>query len=116
MPQVVQNPSVTDGAMAERLLNLFRKKPSPRCRPYRLLVLIALFSSCELKTSRGVSPSVSVSAMEVSQSLGCSVVLAKQHLFTAETAGVLCRDQSADGVRFHINFFCETSRKRAINH
>ncbi|XP_073009130.1 vacuolar protein sorting-associated protein 36 isoform X2 [Typha latifolia] len=50
---------------------------------------------------KGVSPS------DAAFTLGIAPALAKEHLLTAESKGLLCRDVSADGFRFYINLFKE---------
>ncbi|RZC83309.1 hypothetical protein C5167_046099 [Papaver somniferum] len=48
-----------------------------------------------------------VSASDAAITLGIAPALAKEHLLTAETKGLLCRDVSAEGFRFYINLFKE---------
>ncbi|KAI3894695.1 hypothetical protein MKX03_031625 [Papaver bracteatum] len=48
-----------------------------------------------------------VSASDAAMTLGIAPALAKEHLLTAETKGLLCRDVSAEGFRFYINLFKE---------
>ncbi|XP_019869500.2 vacuolar protein-sorting-associated protein 36 [Aethina tumida] len=47
----------------------------------------------------------SLSAEELSQSLGISVTLAKERLLTTERFGKCCRDDSIQGIRFYPNLF-----------
>lgn len=47
----------------------------------------------------------SVSPVEISHMLKVPVVLAKETLMEIENRGVLCRDESLEGLRFYINFF-----------
>nr|XP_018679484.1 PREDICTED: vacuolar protein sorting-associated protein 36 isoform X1 [Musa acuminata subsp. malaccensis] len=49
----------------------------------------------------GISPS------DAALTLGIAPALAKEHLLTAESKGLLCRDVSPDGFRFFINLFTE---------
>ena len=42
---------------------------------------------------------------EMSTSLGMSVILAKERLLSAEGEGLLCRDDSVEGLRFYPNRF-----------
>lgn len=44
-------------------------------------------------------------ATQVARDLRVSVTLAVEHLRTAETAGLLCRDESVEGTRFYVNPF-----------
>ncbi|CAM9734136.1 unnamed protein product [Ectocarpus sp. 4 AP-2014] len=44
-------------------------------------------------------------ATQVARDLRVSVTLAVEHLRTAETAGLLCRDESVEGTRFYANPF-----------
>lgn len=48
---------------------------------------------------RGISPS------DAAMTLGIAPALAKEHLLTAESKGLLCRDISPEGFRFYINLF-----------
>ncbi|XP_065158250.1 vacuolar protein-sorting-associated protein 36 isoform X1 [Atheta coriaria] len=58
------------------------------------------YATEELITERG-----SLSAEELAQYLGISVVLAKERLKTAENYGRCCRDDSMQGLRFYPNLF-----------
>ncbi|XVE68496.1 hypothetical protein DITRI_Ditri09bG0072600 [Diplodiscus trichospermus] len=49
----------------------------------------------------GISPS------DAAMTLGIAPALAKEHLLTAESKGLLCRDVSPDGFHFYINLFPE---------
>lgn len=49
----------------------------------------------------GISPS------DAAMTLGIAPGLAKEHLLTAESKGLLCRDISPEGFRFYINLFKE---------
>lgn len=53
----------------------------------------------------GISPS------DAALTLGIAPALAKEHLLTAETRGLLCRDVSPDGFRFYANLFKEFDPK-----
>ncbi|KAK6928974.1 Snf8/Vps36 family [Dillenia turbinata] len=48
-----------------------------------------------------------VSASDAAMTLGIAPALAKEHLLTAESKGLLCRDISPDGFRFYVNLFGE---------
>ncbi|CBI32211.3 unnamed protein product, partial [Vitis vinifera] len=48
-----------------------------------------------------------LSASDAAMTLGIAPAMAKEHLLTAESKGFLCRDVSADGFQFYINFFHE---------
>ncbi|KAL3731854.1 hypothetical protein ACJRO7_028682 [Eucalyptus globulus] len=48
-----------------------------------------------------------VSAGDAAMTLGIAPAMAKEHLLTAESRGLLCRDVSPDGFRFYINLFPE---------
>eukprot|EP00271_Cylindrocystis_brebissonii_P013728 TRINITY_DN3390_c0_g1_i1.p1 TRINITY_DN3390_c0_g1~~TRINITY_DN3390_c0_g1_i1.p1 ORF type:complete len:441 (+),score=109.32 TRINITY_DN3390_c0_g1_i1:784-2106(+) len=50
-------------------------------------------------------PREGLSATDAARALGLSPALAKEELLTAESRGILCRDDSVDGLRFHHNFF-----------
>ncbi|KAK7840540.1 vacuolar protein sorting-associated protein 36 [Quercus suber] len=48
-----------------------------------------------------------ISASDAAMTLGIAPGMAKEHLLTAESKGLLCRDISPDGFRFYINLFPE---------
>ncbi|XP_012574305.1 vacuolar protein sorting-associated protein 36 [Cicer arietinum] len=52
----------------------------------------------------GISPS------DAAMTLGVAPAMAKEHLLSAESKGILCRDVSPDGFRFYINLFSEIER------
>ncbi|AET02615.1 vacuolar protein sorting-associated protein 36 [Medicago truncatula] len=52
----------------------------------------------------GISPS------DAARTLGVAPAMAKEHLLSAESKGILCRDVSPDGFRFYINLFPEIDR------
>ncbi|KAL5061895.1 hypothetical protein RYX36_023632 [Vicia faba] len=52
----------------------------------------------------GISPS------DAAMTLGVAPAMAKEHLLSAESKGILCRDVSPDGFRFYINLFPEIDR------
>jgi len=51
----------------------------------------------------GLGPGLS--AGDVARASGVSVAIVREQLLTAEAAGVLCRDQGPEGLRFFRNFF-----------
>ncbi|KAF8403479.1 hypothetical protein HHK36_011583 [Tetracentron sinense] len=53
----------------------------------------------------GISPS------DAAMTLGIAPAMAKEHLLTAESKGILCRDTSPEGFRFYINLFKEIDPK-----
>merc|ERR1712098_346941 len=57
-------------------------------------------SLCNLVESAG-----SLTPEELGQQQGLSVILARERLVSAETEGVLCRDDSVEGLRFFPNLF-----------
>eukprot|EP00898_Chlorokybus_atmophyticus_P007091 jgi/Chlat1/7383/Chrsp6S07420 len=46
-----------------------------------------------------------ISISDAAKALGVAPALAREQLLMAESYGLLCRDESADGLRFHDNFF-----------
>ncbi|KAJ9175361.1 hypothetical protein P3X46_013925 [Hevea brasiliensis] len=48
-----------------------------------------------------------ITASDAAMTLGIAPAMAKEHLLTAESRGILCRDISPDGFRFYINLFPE---------
>ena len=55
----------------------------------------------------GLGPSLTAS--EVAIALRVPVSIAAEHLYTAESAAVLCRDDGPEGLRFFKNFFAHAS-------
>ncbi|XP_059434422.1 vacuolar protein sorting-associated protein 36 [Corylus avellana] len=51
-----------------------------------------------------------ISASDAAITLGIAPAMAKEHLLTAESKGLLCRDISPDGFRFYINLFPEINQ------
>ncbi|KAG2396810.1 Vacuolar protein [Vigna angularis] len=51
-----------------------------------------------------------ISASDAARTLGVAPAMAKEHLLSAESKGLLCRDISPDGFRFYINLFLEIDR------
>ncbi|CAJ1977992.1 unnamed protein product [Sphenostylis stenocarpa] len=52
-----------------------------------------------------------ISASDAARTLGVAPAMAKEHLLSAESKGLLCRDISPDGFRFYINLFPEIRRE-----
>ncbi|KAJ0045859.1 hypothetical protein Pint_05725 [Pistacia integerrima] len=48
-----------------------------------------------------------ISASDAAMALGIAPAMAKEHLLTAESRGLLCRDISPDGFHFYFNLFPE---------
>lgn len=48
-----------------------------------------------------------ISASDAAMTLGIAPAMAKEHLLTSESKGLLCRDISPNGFRFYINLFPE---------
>ncbi|KAK4743040.1 hypothetical protein SAY87_001041 [Trapa incisa] len=48
-----------------------------------------------------------ISASDAALTLGIAPAMAKEHLLTAESQGLLCRDVSPNGFRFYVNLFPE---------
>lgn len=78
---VIQDSEMTDERMAERIVRLIESDEEYREQ------------QC-------------VSAVDVAHSLKISVILAQQQLLSAESTGVLCRDESIEGVRFYLTRIC----------
>lgn len=51
-----------------------------------------------------------ISPIDAARTLGVAPAMAKEHLLSAESKGILCRDVSPDGFRFYINLFPEIDR------
>jgi ESCRT-II complex subunit VPS36 len=49
----------------------------------------------------------SLTAEELAQTLGMSVLLARERLMTTEKHGQACRDESIEGLRFYPNRFLQ---------
>jgi len=61
-----------------------------------------LHNTCNMVESSG-----SLSPEELSQTLGLSVILAKERMLAAEAEGKLARDDSVEGLRFYPNQFLD---------
>ncbi|XP_062091632.1 vacuolar protein sorting-associated protein 36 [Humulus lupulus] len=48
-----------------------------------------------------------ISASDAAMTLGIAPAMAKEHLLSAESRGILCRDVSPEGFRFYVNLFYE---------
>lgn len=59
------------------------------------------------KTVDELQKNGSLSAQELSTSIGVSVVLAKEYLLSTEKNGKSCRDESIEGLRFYLNKFLD---------
>lgn len=75
-------------------------------------LLVLQSSSCDdaavlEKTVKQLKIHGSMSAEELSTSIGVSIVLAKEYLLSAEKYGKLCRDESIEGLRFYLNKFLD---------
>ncbi|XP_028103093.1 vacuolar protein sorting-associated protein 36 [Camellia sinensis] len=57
-----------------------------------------------------------ISASDAAITLGIAPAMAKEHLLTAESKGLLCRDVSPDGFRFYINLFQEINLEMVKDH
>ncbi|GMJ12163.1 hypothetical protein like AT5G04920 [Hibiscus trionum] len=77
---VIQNKSHSDEEVFARIRSLVTKPEALR---------------------NGISPT------DAAMTLGIAPAMAKEHLLTAESKGLLCRDISPDGFRFYINLFPE---------
>ncbi|XP_054272906.1 vacuolar protein-sorting-associated protein 36-like [Macrosteles quadrilineatus] len=58
-------------------------------------------------TEQSIRDLGSISAEQLAQELGISVVLAKERLLATEKAGKACRDDTIEGLRFYPNLFLE---------
>lgn len=61
------------------------------------------------RTCEAVEAVGSITAEELSNTIGLSVILSKERLLTSERAGKLCRDESTEGLRFYPNRFLTNS-------
>ncbi|XP_050533352.1 vacuolar protein-sorting-associated protein 36 [Daktulosphaira vitifoliae] len=60
-------------------------------------------------TLEAIRKNGSLSAQELSTSIGVPVILAKEYLLDCEKNGKSCRDESIEGLRFYINTFFENN-------
>lgn len=101
----------------EDLINACFMMNSDKSLPVKLRkfdsgVLALQSSSCDesvvlKKTVDALQIHGSLSAQELSASIGVSVVLAKEYLLSAEKYGKSCRDESIEGLRFYLNKFLD---------
>ncbi|OWM72603.1 hypothetical protein CDL15_Pgr013071 [Punica granatum] len=61
------------------------------------------------RESRPNALRMGISTSDAAMTLDIAPAMAKEHLLTAESRGLLCRDVSPDGFRFYINLFPEIS-------
>uniref|UniRef100_A0A1B6CPV6 Vacuolar protein-sorting-associated protein 36 n=1 Tax=Clastoptera arizonana TaxID=38151 RepID=A0A1B6CPV6_9HEMI len=59
-------------------------------------------------TAKFVVDSGSLTAEHLAQEIGISMLLSKERLLTTEKAGLICRDESIEGLRFYPNLFLQT--------
>ncbi len=71
----------------------------------RLLVQVCERVRGMVANQEGLGPALSAS--DVAQALQVPLAIAQEHLLLAEGAGVLCRDDGPEGLRFFKNFFVE---------
>ena len=55
----------------------------------------------------GLGPALT--ANDVAGALAVPLAIASEHILTAESRGVLCRDDGQDGLRWYRNFFATTA-------
>ncbi|KAK9912243.1 hypothetical protein M0R45_036114 [Rubus argutus] len=66
-----------------------------------------IFARIKILVTKPDALRTGVSASDAAITLGIAPGMAKEHLLTAESKGLLCRDISPDGFRFYINLFPE---------
>lgn len=66
-----------------------------------------IFSRIRTLVTKPETLRTGISASDAAMTLGIAPAMAKEHLLTAESKGLLCRDISPDGFRFYINLFPE---------
>ncbi|KAJ6983702.1 LOW QUALITY PROTEIN: vacuolar protein sorting-associated protein 36-like [Populus alba x Populus x berolinensis] len=71
------------------------------------LVACPVFARIKNLVSKPEALRSGITASDAAMTLGIAPAMAKEHLLTAESKGLLCRDISPDGFRFFINLFPE---------
>ncbi|MED6212543.1 Vacuolar protein-sorting-associated protein 36 [Stylosanthes scabra] len=66
-----------------------------------------VFSKIKVLVTKPEALRAGISASDAARTLGVAPAMAKEHLLSAESTGLLCRDTSLDGIRFYINLFTE---------
>ncbi|KAJ7949459.1 vacuolar protein sorting-associated protein 36 [Quillaja saponaria] len=69
-----------------------------------------VFAKIKILVTKPDALQAGISASDAAMTLGIAPAMAKEHLLTAESKGLLCRDISPDGFRFYINLFPEIDR------
>ncbi|KAK1315576.1 Vacuolar protein sorting-associated protein 36 [Acorus calamus] len=64
-----------------------------------------VFSRIKSMASKPNALRTGISPSDAAMTLGIAPALAKEHLLTAESKGLLCRDISPEGFRFYVNVF-----------
>ncbi|KAI4323670.1 hypothetical protein L6164_023257 [Bauhinia variegata] len=66
-----------------------------------------VFAKIKILATKPEALRAGISASDAAMTLGVAPAMAKEHLLSAESKGLLCRDVSPDGFRFYINLFPE---------
>ena len=77
----------------------------------RLVQLAAPHGEAERAPDEPTGLGPPLTASDVAAALSMPLAVAAEHLKTAEAAGVLCRDEGPEGLRFFRNFFMEHAVK-----
>ncbi|RDX60527.1 Vacuolar protein sorting-associated protein 36, partial [Mucuna pruriens] len=68
---------------------------------------IYVFAKIKMLVMKPDALRAGITASDTARTLGVAPAMAKEHLLSAESKGLLCRDISPDGFRFYINLFPE---------
>jgi ESCRT-II complex subunit VPS36 len=91
---VVQGSQFSDAQLCKSLAQLLQTTPADEGAVYNAAAVVPR-----------LGPSLTASA--VSAALSLPLTLAKEALLVGEAAGVLCRDDGPEGLRFFRNFYKE---------
>ncbi|RZB98355.1 Vacuolar protein sorting-associated protein 36 isoform C [Glycine soja] len=72
--------------------------------------ILKVFNKVKMLVLKPDALRAGISASDAARTLGVAPAMAKEHLLSAESKGLLCRDISPDGFRFYINLFVEIDR------
>ncbi|KAG4950051.1 hypothetical protein JHK84_043472 [Glycine max] len=86
-----------------------RSSPPPLCRSVDsdagvfVVILTSTSTNVDMEGSQ-------IRQSGAARTLGVAPAMAKEHLLSAESKGLLCRDINPDGFRFYINLFLKIDR------
>jgi ESCRT-II complex subunit VPS36 len=93
---VVTGPQHSDAAMTQRIGELLTSQTAKQQQQQ---------AAAAAGAASDVALGAPLTASEVAAGLRLPLAIAREQLLVAESAGALCRDEGAEGLRFFTNFF-----------